>query len=108
MKNLDVARAWKEGRSATGSHFWTDGRELLSYNLRVGVTLDDGRKVALDFTARSGNRVSPTTSTHVGLASLVADLVAPPQRVTTRGRARIGQRVVFELLPETQEEGGSP
>ena len=86
MKNSDVARAWARGQKTSAPNFKTDGRDLYSYNLRIGYTVVDeggpGYKVALDFTA-GGRYVSQTTSTHVGLAKRWADEVLDPDRHVT-------------------------
>lgn len=68
MKNSDVAKAWAEGRKARVRHMSTDGNDLFSYWLKIGETLDDGRKIVYNYTA-SGEFHSPTTSSHVGYAN---------------------------------------
>ena len=86
MRNRDVVRAWREGRTASNHHMKTDGEKLWSYNLVIGYTLRHhtpySQKVALDYTSeRAGHCsafVSMTTSCHVGLAKRVADKVEEP------------------------------
>jgi YD repeat-containing protein len=79
MKNQEVAKAWKEGRSGHSSHMKTDGRSLWSYSLLIGVTDPGGKKVALNYTA-SGRPVSVTTSMHVNFARFVADRTVHPDQ----------------------------
>lgn len=66
-----VAAAWIAGTPARGSNFRTDGRDLYSYKTRVGLTTQDGRKVAL------GCRYSQTTKQQTGPAQVMAAEVAP-------------------------------
>jgi hypothetical protein len=106
--NAGVARAWSEGRDAHNSNrsFWTNGEDLYSYNLKIGETVD-GVKRLYDFSAKSGMKVSATTSKHVGFAKPYAELWTPPgtsktllglskpKRITgssARGRAEHGNR----------------
>ncbi len=63
--------AWKSG---TGS-LHTDGQDLYSYNLKIGYTDDQGKKVAIDYTAPGKAFYSQTTSKHVTLAKSVSDRV---------------------------------
>jgi len=77
--NRKVAEAWSDSLEARNHRYsyWTDGKVLVSYNLEIGDTcLETGTKVLRDYTAkgRHGFR-SQTTSCHVGLARLYADLV---------------------------------
>ena len=68
--NGAVASAWaqnKPARSHTGN-LYTDGKKIYSYELQIGDTSADGKKIVRDYTARGsyGFR-SQTTSCHVGL-----------------------------------------
>ncbi len=70
MKNSEVAKQWAlnlPASSHTGA-FWTDGEKIYSYQLQIGDTTQDGKKIVRDYTARGsyGFR-SQTTSCHVGL-----------------------------------------
>lgn len=79
MRNNDVARSWAHGRAARAANFWTDGRDLYSYNLKIGYTDDTGASVALDYTAPVGWFQSVTTSRHVSYARRYADRIETPQ-----------------------------
>jgi hypothetical protein len=75
MKNKDVVAAWKNGRALSCPNFSTDGENLYSYRLKIGIT-EDGGKYVYDY--RSGGMfVSVTTSRHVGMAAVVATLLPP-------------------------------
>ena len=67
--NSLVARAWALGKPAKNHKgtFHTDGKKIYSYELQLGDTSDDGKKIVKDYTARGsyGFR-SMTTSQHVG------------------------------------------
>ncbi len=79
--NRTVAERWGRGQSARNHNgvFSTDGRNLYSYNLRIGFTTPQGRKVLLDYTARTGNFRSMTTSgKHISPTRSVADEVVNP------------------------------
>ena len=79
-KNIDVVKAWSGGRSASShnGNFRTDGTALWSYNLKIGSTVVR-RKVIADYTAKSGNFYSTTTSCHVGIATAYADIKVEPE-----------------------------
>ena len=68
--NADVAAFWAEGRPGRShtSNLYTDGKKIYSYELQIGDTSDDGKKIVRDYTAKGsyGFR-SQTTSCHVGL-----------------------------------------
>ncbi len=70
VSNEDVAKRWAMGhcaRSHTGN-FYTDGKKIYSYELQIGDTSEDDKKLVRDYTAKGsyGFR-SMTTSQHVGL-----------------------------------------
>ena len=85
MKNIDIIKAWLEGKTATAGNLSTDGNNLYSYELRIGELIpceiscmnqwgrnpnsDDciNARVIYDYTAKSGHFYSMTTSAHVGL-----------------------------------------
>lgn len=79
-KNADVARAWSYGDAARNGrgNFKTDGRDLWSYDLKIGWTDERGRKILGDYTAKTDNFHSMTTSCHVGRARDWADAVVDP------------------------------
>ena len=68
--NSIVAVNWalnKPARSHTGN-FYTDGKSIYSYELQIGDTTTDGKKVVKDYTARGSHGFqTQTTSCHVGL-----------------------------------------
>jgi hypothetical protein len=76
--NEDVVAAWANGRWAQSGSMSTDGQTIKSYNLVIGVTTEDGRKVVYDY--RGARAVSKTTNTHVRLAARAGILVPPPGR----------------------------
>ena len=59
----------------------TDGRWLWSYDLVIGETTDKGAKILYDYTARTDNFMSMTTSKHVGYARLSADMTVSPDEI---------------------------
>lgn len=79
--NPNVARRWANGQIARNHSnvFRTDGNSLFSYNLKIGITTSNGTKVLLDYTARTGNFYSMTTSgKHISPARRFADLTVNP------------------------------
>ena len=79
--NRNVASRWAKGQNARNHNnvFRTDGDSLFSYNLKIGFTTLEGRKVLLDYTARTGNFYSMTTSgKHISPARRVADEIMHP------------------------------
>jgi len=77
MTNESVAKAWKNNIIASTQNMRTDGINLYSYNLRIGYT-ENGKKVAIDYTAAGGSFYSMTTSKHVSYAKRVSDVVQEP------------------------------
>ena len=76
MNKSQVISAWANGRNArtpNGSLTASSDGTLRSYNLIIGIHTRDGLIVG-NFTA-SGQYYSNTTSTHVGNASQVAQVV---------------------------------
>lgn len=75
--NKNVARAWHNGQDAQShnGNYHTDGRNLYSYRMLIGVTAPDGTKYLLN--VRGKNRYSATTSQHVSKAVVGATLVEP-------------------------------
>jgi len=70
VTNALVAEAWALGKPARNHResFWTDGKRIYSYELQIGDTAENDKKVVKDYTAKGsyGFR-SMTTSQHVGL-----------------------------------------
>lgn len=63
--NGGVAKAWanSEGARSNNGNYHTDGIKLFSYSTMIGYTSDEGQKVLLEYTARTDNFLSMTTST---------------------------------------------
>ena len=78
VNNSDVIYKWKQNEEArNGRHtLHTGGKDLYSYNLRIGFTTPNGKKVAVEH--RAPHFVSITTSQHVGLACWRADYLIHP------------------------------
>ncbi len=79
--NENVARRWANGQRAVnhGGAFHTDGYNLYSYRHRIGITTTEGKKVLFDYTAKTGNFLSMTTSSkHISPARGYADLIVNP------------------------------
>jgi hypothetical protein len=74
IKNTDVVHAWYKGRPLSTRNLLTDGCRLYSYKLLIGERLRDGGLILYDFTAGGLGSVSTTTSRHVKLARVYADV----------------------------------
>ena len=83
MKIDQVPKFWRNGAPAKSftNNYWTDGKSLYSYNLQIGYTCQDGKKILIEYNARANNFISATTSRHVNLAAFYADSSFSPQRV---------------------------
>ena len=68
MCNAEVGNSRAYGHEGFTRSLRTDGKNLYSYNLRIGMTGPDREKIVFDFTTPGGKFVSSTTSAHVGLA----------------------------------------
>lgn len=82
--NENVALNWYRGQTAQnhGGSFRTNGSDLYSYRTRIGYTTKEGTKVLFDYTARTGNFLSMTTSSkHISPTRRIADLVVNPSVV---------------------------
>lgn len=77
--NSDVAEMWGKGKKATGNRITSDGHNLYSYELRIGFTLSDNRKVAVNYMGK--NRYSMTTSHHVSYAKRWANIIIEPDEL---------------------------
>ena len=86
MKNQDVVRAWRAGKSAATKNLSTDGKSLFSYRLEIGRTEHQdvsqvggrGWKVVLDYRSPH-DFISMTTSQHVALAANYAQEIKTPE-----------------------------
>ena len=74
MRNENVAARWAYGRVGSTRHLMTDGVSLYSYQLKIGTTIPEGKKVLFDYTSPGGGFRSQTTSCHVGIARRYADI----------------------------------
>jgi hypothetical protein len=72
MTNINVAIGWINNNPARTKNYWTDGQNLYSYNLLIGVT-EDSQKIVFNYTS-SGIFKSSTTSRHVGLVKSLPDV----------------------------------
>mgnify|MGYP003153187867 FL=1 len=80
FRNDSVLAMWKKGKKAS-SHtgaLCTNGRDLFSYNLRIGYRSRSGQTILGDFTSPGGDFRSMTTSCHVGKARVIADHIMHP------------------------------
>jgi hypothetical protein len=78
MTNDEVILAWMTGLPGVNHRqsLSTTGKQLYSYALQIGDTLEDGRKVVADYTSMGSHGFkSQTTSCHVGIARIKADVV---------------------------------
>ena len=75
MRNGQVVAAWLRGVIAGTANLTTDGKDIYSYQLKIGETRN-GEKVAFDYTS-GGLReyYSQTTSKHVGMIKRCADII---------------------------------
>ena len=81
--NQNVIDSWMRwSMPARTSTLKTNGDTLFSYDLKIGVTrIDkDGKRVkfVFDYTKKSGNFRSNTTSKHVGFAEQAGAILVPP------------------------------
>ncbi len=88
--NPNIPRRWSSSQAAYSSNkqYSTDGANLYSYNKLIGITLDNGDKVLLDYTSPAGFDISMTTSRHVGHARPHADIVMNPDAAHLAGLIR--------------------
>ena len=87
--NSNIPSYWAKSVTAHSNNkqYRTDGQNLYSYNLVIGVTVA-GQKVLLDYSAPAGHMVSSTTSQHVGKARRWADQTMNPDVARTAGIIR--------------------
>ena len=78
--NSTVPSYWTRSQPARSHNgqYSTDGQNLYNYNKRIGLTLLNGDKILLDYTAPAGHMISSTTSNHVGKARRYADAIMNP------------------------------
>lgn len=75
--NSSIPSYWTRNQPARSHNgqYKTDGQNLYSYRKVIGITLNNGDKVLLDYTAPAGAYISQTTSNHVGKARGYCDVV---------------------------------
>lgn len=95
-----VVENWYNGKSARGYSMDTDGQNLYSYAMKIGRTLSDGTKQALDL--HGYYNVSSSTAKHSTYAERVADEVILPKTVQGNGY-EIGSRFKFPQPNELYE-----
>mgnify|MGYP001270578469 FL=1 len=81
--NNEIPYMWSRGRQADShtGNFWTNGRELYSYQLCIGETMPDGKKLLHDYTAGGIEYYSQTTSCHVGKSVGDADYIRDAKEI---------------------------
>lgn len=84
MRNAEVCYQWFNGLSgkSDNGNLSTDGHNLYSYQMLIGITTKDNEKHVLN--VRGEFRYSVTTSQHVGLAARWGKLVNPIVRAFWR------------------------
>lgn len=75
MTNSQVAENWSNNLPGKSGTMKTDGDNLYSYDLRIGLTLN-GEKILIPYLSRYNNFISQTTSKHVGLAQQYCHITA--------------------------------
>jgi hypothetical protein len=83
LSNRLIPEQWKLGKPAQNYNksFYTDGKDLFSYNLLIGTTTTTGTKIVYNYTSKSNNFISQTTSHHVSFAKSNADYFLDPEDV---------------------------
>jgi hypothetical protein len=85
--NKKVAESWGHGCSKEASNMSTCGQDLYSYDLLIGYTTEDNKKVLVDHTKSGGGFVSMTTSQkHISPARKFANIVVSPKGYVEHGR----------------------
>ena len=107
--NKKVVESWAMGRPDSSGTLFTDGNNLFSYKLKIGITDEDGLKYVYNYTAPS-NFKSKTTSTHVKMALRYARAIPPagskPKRKKTVKKTKPVERPIrfIELNPEPEKK----
>jgi len=84
VNSAEVAVRWRDGRPAHNSGaFRTDGSNLYSYDIVIGRTEGNGKKILYNYSSReirgtTGVYLSHATSRHVALALGVASGIRAP------------------------------
>ncbi len=72
MSNKNVILSFNEGQERTSGNMRSTGNRLYSYNLCIAKRKEDGTVRVFNYT-RSGEYISQTTSTHVGMTIRLVD-----------------------------------
>lgn len=80
MKNSDVIKAWYYGKKGISKSLLSDGKDLWSFALRIGITGETGDKICLDHRITG---TSKTTANHIALCSKVANMTVNPNGENT-------------------------
>lgn len=74
--NENIPYYWSINVEATNYNgsFYTDGKDIFSYNLLIGKT-ESNKKLVYDYTARGLGFVSKTTSKHVSASKNFANII---------------------------------
>ena len=67
---------WLRNKKEKATSLWTDGDIIYSYQMPIGYTNQEGRKIVWNHTAKGLGFVSQTTSQHVNRVALYADEVS--------------------------------
>ena len=78
MRNSQVVQRWASNMCGGGGNLNSNGPRLWSYSEVIGFTSPSGTKIVIDYTAKTGEYMSQTTSCHVNLAKRHADEVMHP------------------------------
>ena len=84
LSNKEVARRWSYGKSGASGNMSTDGKYIYSYKLLIGFTTNSGKKISLDYSARSGSFYSCTTSRHCSITAGYSDRAICPHEYGVR------------------------
>ena len=77
MRPTGVIEYWLNNDIGAASNFFTDGKNLYSYGLKIGTTVNE-EKIVFDYTTDGGEFKSRSTTRHVNLARGAADRVVSP------------------------------
>lgn len=92
--NKRVIFSWLAKKPFKTANLSTDGLNLYSYMLCIGDTDKKGNKIVYDYTAK-GVFCSITTSTHVNMAKIYADVCKHPDEIASLGNSSVFETVQF-------------
>jgi len=78
-----IAEYWNDGipSQSWSGNFRTDGLILYSFNLPIGTTDRNGKKIVFTYLKSAGHFISGSTAKHVGLAKKVTVFLREPQNI---------------------------